>query len=127
MMLYVNEILGASFCLFSVVLGAFTSHYLKNIITDSAIQSFEVGVRYLMYHGLVLMILTQFYLDINPLVFQFFVAGTCIFSFSIFLLSIKSLIKINLNWLGPLTPVGGGILIIAWIFLLIELIVPFIN
>ena len=38
MMLYVNEILGASFCLFSV-----TSHYLKKIITDSAIQSFEVG------------------------------------------------------------------------------------
>ena len=39
---------------------------LKKIITDSAIQSFEVGVRYLMYHGLVLMILPQFYLDINP-------------------------------------------------------------
>ena len=126
-MLYVNEILGASFCLFSLVLGAFTSHYLKKIIPDSAIISFEVGVRYLMYHGLVLMILPQFYLDINPLVFRFFVLGTCIFSFSIFLLSIKSLIKINLNWLGPLTPVGGGILIIAWIFLLIELIDPFLN
>ena len=51
MMLYVNEILGASFCLFSVFLGAFTSHYLKKIIPDLAIQSFEVGVRYLMYHG----------------------------------------------------------------------------
>ncbi|MFL2600730.1 MAG: DUF423 domain-containing protein [Flavobacteriaceae bacterium] len=126
-MLYVNEILGASFCLFSLVLGAFTSHYLKKIIPDSAIRSFEVGVRYLMYHGLVLMILPQFYLDINPLVFKFFVLGTCIFSFSIFLLSIKSLIKINLNWLGPLTPVGGGILIIAWIFLLFELIDPFLN
>ena len=126
-MLHVNEILGASFCLFSVVLGAFTSHYLKKIIPDSAIQSFEVGVRYLMYHGLVLMILPQFYLDINPLVFRFFFLGTCIFSFSIFLLSIKSLIKFNLNWLGPLTPVGGGILIIAWIFLLIELIDPFLN
>ena len=126
-MLYVNEILGASFCLFSLVLGAFTSHYLKKIIPDSAIRSFEVGVRYLMYHGLVLMILPQFYLDINPLVFKFFVLGTCIFSFSIFLLSIKSLIKINLNWLGPLTPVGGGILIIAWIFLLFELIYPFLN
>jgi len=126
-MLYVNEILGASFCLFSLVLGAFTSHYLKNVIPDSATQSFEVGVRYLMYHGLVLMILPQFFLDINPLVFQFFVVGTCIFSFSIFLLSIKSLIKINLNWLGPLTPVGGGILIIAWIFLLVELIDPYIN
>tara|TARA_B100000963_G_scaffold349027_1_gene357445 strand:+ start:275 stop:655 length:381 start_codon:yes stop_codon:yes gene_type:complete len=126
-MLYVNEILGASFCLFSVVLEAFISHYLKNFISDSAIQSFEVGVRYLMYHGLVLMILPQFYLDINPLVFQFFVAGTCIFSFSIFLLSIKSLTETNLNWIGRLTPVGGGILIIAWIFLLVELIVPFKN
>ena len=126
-MLHVNELFGASFCLFSVVLGAFTSHYLKKIIPDSAIQSFEVGVRYLMYHGLVLMILPQFYLDINPLVFRFFFLGTCIFSFSIFLLSIKSLIKFNLNWLGPLTPIGGGILIIAWIFLLIELIDPFLN
>mgnify|MGYP001337543381 FL=1 len=126
-MLYVNEILGASFCLFSVILGAFASHYLKKVIPDSGIQSFEVGVRYLMYHGLVLMIIPQFYLDVNPLVFHFFIAGTCIFSSSIFLLSIKSLIKINLNWLGPLTPIGGGILIIAWIFLLIELIDPFLN
>ena len=126
-MLYINEILGASLCLFSIILGAFTSHYLKKIISDSAIQSFDVGVRYLMYHGLVLMIVPQFYLDINPLVFQFFLLGTCIFSLSIFLLSIKSLIKINLNWLGPLTPLGGVILIIAWIFLLIELITPFID
>ena len=126
-MLYVNEILGASFCLFAVILAAFTSHYLKKIISDSAIQSFEVGIRYLMYHGLVLMIVPQFYLDINPLVFKFFVIGTCVFSFSIFFLSIKSLIKINLKWLGPLTPVGGVILIIAWFFLLIELINPFMN
>ena len=88
-MLYVNEILGASFCLFAVILGAFTSHYLKKIISDSAIQSFEVGIRYLMYHGLVLMIVPQFYLDINPLVFKFFVIEHVYFRLVFFFFRLK--------------------------------------
>ena len=50
-MLYITEIIGTVFCLLSVILGAFRSQ-TKNKLTNSEIQSFEVGVKYLIYHGL---------------------------------------------------------------------------
>ena len=45
-MLYITEIIGTVFCLLSVILGAFGSHYLKNKMTQTEIQSFEIGVKY---------------------------------------------------------------------------------
>ena len=48
------------FCLLSVILGAFGSHYLKNKMTQTEIQSFEIGVKYLIYHGLSLLIISNY-------------------------------------------------------------------
>ena len=50
----------------------------------------------------------------------FFVVGTLLFSLSIFFLSIQSILKINLKWLGPITPIGGTFLIMGWIFFLLK-------
>ena len=52
------EFFGIIFPLLSVILGAFGAHLLKKSLSESALQSFEVGVRYMMYHGLALLILT---------------------------------------------------------------------
>ena len=41
-------------------------------------------------------------------------------SFSFFFLSLQSLIKLNLKWLGPVTPIGGTLLIIGWIIFIIN-------
>ena len=46
--------------------------------------------------------------------------GSILFSFSIFFLSFQSLIKLNLKWLGPVTPIGGTLLIIGWIIFIIN-------
>ena len=35
----------------SIVLGAFGAHALKKVLTPEQLFSFEVGLRYLMYHG----------------------------------------------------------------------------
>jgi uncharacterized membrane protein YgdD (TMEM256/DUF423 family) len=40
--------------------------------------------------------------------------GTLIFSGSIFLLSFKNLIPFSIAFLGPITPIGGIALILAW-------------
>ena len=50
-----------------------------------------------------------------------FLIGIILFSFSIYILSIQTILEINLNILGPVTPIGGLILISAWINLLFSI------
>jgi len=114
------EFFGIIFPLLSVILGAFCAHLLKKSVSESALQSFEVGVRYMMYHGLALLILTLIPFEEKKLVAIFFVIGTLLFSLSIFFLSIQSILKINLKWLGPITPIGGTFLIMGWILFLLK-------
>ncbi len=126
-MLYITEIIGTVFCLLSVILGAFGSHYLKNKITQSEIQSFEIGVKYLIYHGLSLLIISQLYLDITIWISVLITVGTILFSFSIFFLSTQTLFNKNLKILGSLTPLGGLLIIIGWFLLLLEFLAPYLN
>ena len=116
------RIFGGFFALLSVVLGAFASHLLKKILTQTALESFEVGVKYMMYHGIALLILSVIPFEEKKWIFRLFISGTFLFSFSIFLLSLQSIIKIDLKWIGPLTPMGGILLIIGWIIFIIKAI-----
>jgi len=101
----------------SIVLGAFGAHALKKTLTVEQLSSFEVGVRYMMYHALFLMFLSTTNLVLpeqKNIIFYLAFLGTLFFSFSIFLLSTSSLTGINFKFLGPITPVGGLLLIAAW-------------
>ena len=115
------RIFGGVFALLSVVFGAFASHLLKKFISVSALNSFEVGVRYMMYHGLALLILSVIPMEEKKWIYRFFTIGTILFSFSIFLISLQTLIKLNLKWIGPITPIGGTLLIIGWIIFIINI------
>ncbi len=42
--------------------------------------------------------------------------GILFFSGSIYLLTFKDLISINLRFIGPITPIGGVLFIIAWLY-----------
>ena len=126
-MLYITEIIGTLFCLLSVILGAFGSHYLKNKMTQTEIQSFEIGVKYLIYHGLSLLIISQLYLDITIWISVLITVGTILFSFSIFFLSTQTLFNKNLKILGPITPLGGLLIIIGWFLLLLEFLATYLN
>ena len=126
-MLYITEIIGTVFCLLSVILGAFGSHYLKNKMTQTEIQSFEIGVKYLIYHGLSLLIISQLYLDITIWISVLITVGTILFSFSIFFLSTQTFFNKNLKILGPITPLGGLLIIIGWFLLLLEFLAPYLN
>ena len=57
------RIYGSLFMAIAFVLGAFASHYLKSILKPESILSFDVGVRYLVYHSLALLILSTIHLD----------------------------------------------------------------
>ena len=114
-------------CFLFVILGAFGSHYLKNKMTQTEIQSFEIGVKYLIYHGLSLLIISQLYLDITIWISVLITVGTILFSFSIFFLSTQTLFNKNLKILGPITPLGGLLIIIGWFLLLLEFLAPYLN
>ncbi len=107
----------------SVVLGAFGAHALKNQLPTEVLQSFETGVRYQMYHALALIAIANFFdfkTKLQVWMYRFFLWGTILFSGSIYLLSLDQLINVQFNFLGPITPLGGLLLILGWILLAIN-------
>ena len=109
------NIIGGIFALLAVVFGAFAAHSLKSQISEDSIKSFETGVRYMMYHGLAIIILSTLNIEGKNLILKFFLFGIILFSGSIFLLSTQLLTNLKLTFLGPVTPIGGSLLIIGWI------------
>ncbi|MFT6165710.1 MAG: uncharacterized membrane protein YgdD (TMEM256/DUF423 family) [Vicingaceae bacterium] len=99
----------------AVIIGAFGAHALKEILTENQQASFDTGIRYQMYHSLLLLFLsTQDKLK-SKLLLNFLVIGTLLFSFSIYLLNLRSFLGADwLRFLGPITPLGGLLLILAW-------------
>ena len=47
---------GSLLMFLAIILGAIASHYLERIISPESILSFEVGVRYMVYHALALLV-----------------------------------------------------------------------
>ena len=105
----------------AVVLGALGAHALKPHLSTAQLDSFETGVRYQMYHSLLLMILSTQSKIIDRLLLTLLIMGVVLFSFSIYLLNLKELISIEaINYLGPITPIGGLLLISSWFILIIR-------
>ena len=109
------NVIGGIFALLAVVFGAFAAHSLKSQISEDSIKSFETGVRYMMYHGLAIIILSTLNIEGKNLILKFFLFGIILFSGSIFLLSTQLLTNLKLTFLGPVTPIGGSLLIIGCI------------
>mgnify|MGYP001238106687 FL=1 len=112
------------FAVTAVTLGALGAHALKDILSDSQLHSFETGVRYQLFHAITLLILvlnTEKFNHHLKKSLKLMTAGICFFSFSIYLLSIQDAIGISLSFLGPITPIGGLLLICAWLILLFSI------
>lgn len=117
-------IIGISFIILAVILGAFGAHGLKGKITPEKIESFETGTKYLMYHGFGFLFLSNIQEKLNENLKQIRIVmllGISFFSGSIFLLSTQSITGLEFKFLGPITPVGGLMLIISWTLLLIKI------
>ena len=113
---------GTAFALTAVILGAFGAHALKELLNNNQLASFETGVRYQMYHGIVLLFIGISFNKIRKtaLISKLLASGTILFSFSIYLLNIQDLIGISISFLGPITPIGGALLIGGWFRLLLS-------
>jgi len=108
-----------------IILGAFGAHGLKKIVSESAVSSYEVGVRYQLYHVFFLLFvgLSSFFSDaVKKRIFLLTLVGVLFFSGSIYLLTFNGLSGFNVSFLGPITPIGGVFLISAWIYAAIQTI-----
>ncbi len=113
------------FGLLSVVLGAFGAHGLKSIISGESLQSFETGVRYQMYHALLLLVIgfNSFLTEkIKNRIFYLILIGIILFSGSIYGLATNELTSFDFKSIALITPVGGLLLILSWIVLLLGFI-----
>ncbi len=112
------------FGVLSIVLGAFGAHALKKSLTLESLISFETGVKYLMYHALFLLFVgTSSFISETDKKTPYYltVFGVLFFSGSLFLLTTSAATGIDFKFLGPVTPIGGLLLIMAWIWLFIKI------
>ena len=116
-------IAGAFFGFTAVILGAFGAHALKDSLSAEHIKTFETGVKYQVYHALLLLfigstnILTT---NAKSLLFYFIVVGIILFSGSIYALATNALTSFDFKKIGFITPIGGLLLIVSWIILFVN-------
>jgi|SRR5690554_6889653 len=111
---------GAFIVATTIAIGAFGAHGLQKIIDGTALETFEVGVRYQMYHAigiLILGLIPGISQKLRRTVFWFFIIGILFFSGSIYLLSLNSVLPIEAKKIGFITPIGGLFFILGWISL----------
>ena len=118
-------ITGAILGVLGIILGAFAAHGLEKLVDADAIKSFETGVRYQLYHAFFLLILgsTSFLsLKAKKTIFYLVLFGVIFFSFSIYGLATNSLSSFDFKTIAFITPLGGLLLIAAWMVMLIGII-----
>lgn len=110
----------ALFGMLSVIFGAFGAHALKKTLSNEHLHSFEVGVKYQMYHAIVLLVLGFNFNTITSATYWCFTIGIVLFSFSIYGLVLSDAKGKKLRFLGPVTPIGGLLLVMGWALLLVN-------
>ncbi len=110
-------LIGAIFIVVAIILGAFGAHALKAVLSEEKLLSFETGVRYQLIQGVSLLVIGLNSKTLGfelKLIERLLIIGTILFSISIYLLALAELMGISMKWLGPVTPIGGSLMIIGW-------------
>jgi uncharacterized membrane protein YgdD (TMEM256/DUF423 family) len=116
-------IAGSILGLISIILGAFASHGLENLVNKDAIETFQVGVRYQMYHALLLLFVgttPKIQHKSKKRIFFLTVIGVVFFSGSIYGLATNELTAFDFKTIGFITPIGGLLLILSWLIMLLD-------
>ncbi|MFD0932741.1 DUF423 domain-containing protein [Psychroflexus salinarum] len=111
-------LLGSCFGFIGIILGAFAAHGLENLISEDAINTFETGVKYQIYHALFLLFLSsQNYTTnkLNKTLFWLVLLGIIFFSGSIYGLATNELTSFDFKKIAWITPIGGALLILSWV------------
>jgi len=116
----------AILAMFSVILGAFGAHVLKEYVTEQSLDSFQTATTYMMNHAIALFIVGKMYRHYKKKTMvwagNFFVMGIIMFSGSIYLsIVLKFLGYEKLTLVNLITPVGGLMFILGWLMLFVSI------
>ncbi|MBF6608103.1 MAG: DUF423 domain-containing protein [Flavobacterium sp.] len=108
----------------AVIFGAFGAHLLKNKLGTSELVTFETGVRYQMFHALLLLFvgICEISSKLRRTIFILITLGIVLFSGSIYLLATNQLTNFDFKVIGFVTPIGGLFLIVGWAILMFHFI-----
>ncbi len=111
-------IISAIFGMLAVMLGAFGAHALKDKFqSEGTLDTFQTAVQYQFYHTLALLGIALFLMKYQSQWLTYagysMTFGILIFSGSLYLLCFT-----GIKWLGAITPIGGLLFILGWVFLL---------
>ena len=115
-------ITGAFLILFAIILGAMAAHAIEDHVSTKLLVAFEKGVKYQMYHALMLLFVginATLSIQKKQIIFVLVLVGILFFSGSIYGLSTNELSSFNFKKIGFITPIGGVLLITAWLVMLI--------
>lgn len=101
----------------AVIIGAFGAHGLQTLlIENNKLATYETAVKYHFYHVFALLAVGLIHnqMKLNKVMpcFWLFFTGIILFSGSLYALCLT-----NISLLGAITPVGGLLLIMGWIWL----------
>ncbi|MEY8020187.1 DUF423 domain-containing protein [Muriicola sp. SD30] len=119
-MILLVQVTGALLGFLAVLFGAFGAHVLKKSLSEELLKSFETGVKYQMYHAIILVVLgfnLGFTTPLETYMAYCFIFGTLLFSFSIYGLCLSGAKGRKWKFLGPVTPLGGLLLLAGWAML----------
>ena len=100
----------------TIILGAFGAHALQDYLTIEQLSSFETGVRYQMYHVIVMLVIlltTFFSRQQQHIIVRLFLLGILFFSGSIYAISFG----VDSQNIWFITPLGGLFFILGWFVL----------
>ena len=108
----------------AVILGAFGSHFLGDMLKPEQLSAYQTGVQYQFYHVFALFVVgllyKRYHNDNLKKAANFFVLGTVVFSGSLYAsTALKAAGMEGLGKFSFVTPIGGLILILGWIYLLL--------
>lgn len=102
---YKTKTLAALLGALAVVAGAFGAHALAKVLLPSALEVWKTAVFYQFIHVVAILAL-----PLGRPTHYLWLTGILLFSGSLYLLSTSSLHPINVQWLGPVTPLEAYVL-----------------
>lgn len=117
-----NLSITAILAIIGIILGAFGAHALKEKLAIDALQSFETGIRYQLYHVIVLLFVNTysgFSVKVKNQISYLFFTAILFFSGSIYAITAGG---IDPKFIWYITPLGGLLFIVGWILMLLSFI-----
>jgi uncharacterized membrane protein YgdD (TMEM256/DUF423 family) len=114
----------AVFGMLAVIAGALGAHALKEDLSITELEDWHTAVEYQFYHVFALLFLSTTHSrsgnTYKKSAFYLFTFGIIFFSGSLYLLACRDLLGLNwVNVVGPITPVGGVMLVFGWLMVLL--------